>query len=114
MYKITGKGRPLHVVCGRLEQDEMPLITTDKPDQPNQPDKRKQPNSPDIPRKHKVKFFNNVPRVHIEIDFMTGDKTLIEVKYMSDMTGKQKTLFEKIKAKEKMVIRGVRDIQSLR
>jgi predicted AAA+ superfamily ATPase len=47
----------------------------------------------------------------IEIDFMTQDKTLIEVKYMSDMTQKQQSLFEKIKAREKIVIRGVKDME---
>lgn len=46
----------------------------------------------------------------IEIDFMTMDKTLIEVKYMSDMTEKQRSLFGKIKAKERIVIRGIKDI----
>ncbi len=49
----------------------------------------------------------------IEIDFMTKDKTLIEVKYMSDMTEKQKSLFEQIKANERIVIRGVKDILNI-
>ncbi|MBI5042795.1 MAG: ATP-binding protein [Nitrospirae bacterium] len=49
----------------------------------------------------------------IEIDFMTEDKALIEVKYMNEMTLKQKSLFEKIKARKKIVIKGPRDIQSL-
>lgn len=46
----------------------------------------------------------------IEIDFMTMDRTLIEVKYMGDMTEKQKSLFENIEAKKRIVIRGVKDI----
>lgn len=46
----------------------------------------------------------------IEIDFMTMDRTLIEVKYMGDMTEKQKSLFEKIEAKKRIVIRGIKDI----
>lgn len=48
----------------------------------------------------------------IEIDFMTKDKTLIEVKYMNELTPKQKSLIEKTKAKEKLMIRGIKDARS--
>ena len=46
----------------------------------------------------------------IEIDFLTSEKTLIEVKYMSDLTKKQQMLFDKLKANRKVVIK---DIKSL-
>jgi predicted AAA+ superfamily ATPase len=62
-----------------------------------------------IKNKNPCYVYNN----GIEIDFMTSDNSLIEVKYMSDITGKQKLLFEKLKAKEKKVIRGIKDIFSL-
>jgi hypothetical protein len=29
---LTGKGRPLHIVCGRLEDDEILIITAYEPD----------------------------------------------------------------------------------
>jgi len=40
-----------------------------------------------------------------EIDFMTADKILIEAKYHGEMTDKQKRLFERIKAKKKVVLK---------
>jgi predicted AAA+ superfamily ATPase len=46
----------------------------------------------------------------IEIDFLTKDGILVEIKYMNEITDKQKTLFEKTKAKKKAIIR---DIKSL-
>lgn len=46
----------------------------------------------------------------IEIDFLTKDGILVESKYMNEITDKQKTLFEKTKAKKKAIIR---DIKSL-
>lgn len=61
---------------------------------------------------HKLKDRNPcyVYEDGIEIDFLTDDGILIEVKYMNEITDKQKTLFEKTKAKKKTVIR---DIKSL-
>jgi predicted AAA+ superfamily ATPase len=46
-----------------------------------------------------------------EIDFLTVDKTLIEVKYKSEMQEKQRSLFERVKAKEKVILRSVSDIE---
>ncbi|MBF0432814.1 MAG: ATP-binding protein [Fibrobacteria bacterium] len=46
-----------------------------------------------------------------EIDFMTFDKTLIEVKYHDEMKAKQKSYFENIKAKKKVVIRNVKALE---
>ena len=45
-----------------------------------------------------------------EIDFLTDDKILIEVKYQSDMTEKQRELFNRFKAKKKVLIKGIRDL----
>lgn len=45
-----------------------------------------------------------------EIDFYTEGKSLIEVKYNSELSEKQKELFDSIKAKEKYVIKSVRDL----
>jgi len=47
-----------------------------------------------------------------EIDFFTEGKSLIEVKYNSELTGKQKDLFDSFKAKEKYVIKSVRDLMN--
>jgi len=49
----------------------------------------------------------------IEIDFMVED-TLIEVKYQSKMTDKQQELFEKIEAKKKILINGMKDYLSFK
>ncbi|MBI4687212.1 MAG: ATP-binding protein [Nitrospirae bacterium] len=49
----------------------------------------------------------------IEIDFMTEDKTLIEVKYMSEMTQKQKSLFDEIKAEKKIIIKSIKEAVKL-
>lgn len=49
----------------------------------------------------------------IEIDFLTEDKTLIEVKYNSDLTERQKKLFDKTEAKKKLIIREISDIKLL-
>lgn len=61
---------------------------------------------------HKVRDKNPcyVYENGIEIDFLTEDGILIEVKYMNEITDKQKALFEKTKAKKKTVLR---DIKSL-
>jgi len=49
----------------------------------------------------------------IEIDFLTKDKILIEAKYNSELTDKQKKLFESINADKKMLIKNVKDFKSL-
>lgn len=46
-----------------------------------------------------------------EIDFMTKDGTLIEVKYNAKMSDSQKRLFESLDAKKKVIINGVEDIE---
>lgn len=48
-----------------------------------------------------------------EIDFLTEDKTLIEVKYQSTMSEKQETLFKKVRAKEKILIKNIHDLSKL-
>jgi predicted AAA+ superfamily ATPase len=48
----------------------------------------------------------------IEIDFITEDKTLIEVKYYSEMREKQKKLFEKIPANKKVIIDSIEKAES--
>ena len=47
----------------------------------------------------------------IEIDFLTDNKTLIEVKYHSDLTQKQMSLFEKLKANRRFILRNVEDLE---
>jgi uncharacterized protein len=47
-----------------------------------------------------------------EIDFLTSDNTLIEVKYNSEMYGKQKEIFESIKCKKKVEIKNVYDLEN--
>jgi len=49
----------------------------------------------------------------IEIDFMTEDKHLIEVKYGQEINDKQKALFDTFKAKRKTVIHGFQDLKLL-
>jgi len=49
----------------------------------------------------------------IELDFMTRGKELIEVKYHSEMTEKQKELFETIPAKKKYLIKNYSDLEML-
>ena len=48
----------------------------------------------------------------IEIDFLTKDKILIEVKYNSELTDKQKKLFESVNADKKVLIKNVKDFTS--
>lgn len=50
----------------------------------------------------------------IELDFITSDKTVIEVKYNSDFNEKQKQLFEKFKAKEKIIIKNIHELEQLK
>ena len=45
-----------------------------------------------------------------EIDFLTEDKILIEVKYKSEMPEKQKLLFKNLRAKKKVVIKSIYDL----
>ena len=63
-----------------------------------------------------IKIKNENPcyiyRDGIEIDFRLDDK-LIEVKYQTKMNDKQKELFEKTKAKKKIIINGMDDYLSL-
>lgn len=49
----------------------------------------------------------------IEIDFMTKKKELIEVKYHSELTEKQKVLFDSTPAKGKYIIKSYRDLEKL-
>lgn len=49
----------------------------------------------------------------IEIDFITEDKTLIEVKYGLELNDKQKALFDTFPAKKKLVIRNFEDLERL-
>lgn len=49
----------------------------------------------------------------IEIDFITGDKTLIEVKYGQLLKGKQLELFNRLKAKKKVLVTGYKDLKKL-
>lgn len=49
----------------------------------------------------------------IEIDFMTDEKTLVEVKYGQTMTDKQQSLFNRTHAKKKLVIQGMDDVDKL-
>jgi len=61
-------------------------------------------------RKRKVPFTPcYIYEDGIEIDFLTKDKILFEVKYNEKMNEKQKTLFDKIKAKEKKLISNIND-----
>lgn len=48
-----------------------------------------------------------------EIDFITEDKTLIEVKYNSEMSIKQNELFNSIKAKKKIIVKDIFDLEKL-
>jgi len=48
-----------------------------------------------------------------EIDFLTEDKTLIEVKFDSELTKAQEKLFSEFKAKNKIIIKNFRDIKSV-
>jgi len=48
----------------------------------------------------------------IEIDFLIKNKILIEVKYNSELTDKQKKLFKSVNADKKIVIKNVKDFTS--
>lgn len=62
-----------------------------------------------------LKIKNYVPcyvyQNGLEIDFLTNNKTLIEVKYHSDMTEKQTLFFNELKAKNKVVIRNISELE---
>jgi predicted AAA+ superfamily ATPase len=49
----------------------------------------------------------------LEIDFFTQDQMLIEVKYGTEMTEKQKELFERVKAEKRLQIKSISDIEKL-
>lgn len=49
----------------------------------------------------------------IELDFLTSDKILIETKYGKDLNNKQQELFKKYKAKKKILIKNIGDLQLL-
>ncbi len=46
-----------------------------------------------------------------EIDFLTDSGVLIEAKYRSELSDAQKRLFESFKAKQKIIISGIEDVQ---
>jgi predicted AAA+ superfamily ATPase len=48
-----------------------------------------------------------------EIDFLTENKTLIEVKYNAQMNKSQKALFDKIEVKEKILIENIFDLERI-
>jgi predicted AAA+ superfamily ATPase len=48
-----------------------------------------------------------------EIDFLTGSKTLIEVKYFGEMTGEQEKSFKAFKAERKLFIQSPLDLEKL-
>ncbi|OIN99986.1 AAA family ATPase [Candidatus Desantisbacteria bacterium CG_4_10_14_0_8_um_filter_48_22] len=49
----------------------------------------------------------------LEIDFFTEDKKLIEVKYETELSGKQLAFFSSLEAKKRFVIRSVSDLNKL-
>ncbi|HQF41354.1 MAG TPA: DUF4143 domain-containing protein, partial [Ignavibacteriaceae bacterium] len=48
-----------------------------------------------------------------EIDFLTEDKTLIEVKYNSELTKAQSKLFSEFKSKDKIIIKSYNDLKKI-
>lgn len=48
-----------------------------------------------------------------EIDFLTEDKTLIEVKYNSELTKAQLKLFSEFKSKDKIIIKSYNDLKKI-
>ena len=46
-----------------------------------------------------------------ELDFFTSDKTLLEVKYHSEMTKKQTSIFNEFKANKKVVVKNLQDLE---
>ena len=46
-----------------------------------------------------------------ELDFFTSDKTLIEVKYHSEMTKKQTSIFNEFKADKKIIVKNLRELE---
>jgi len=49
----------------------------------------------------------------LEIDFITQNKILIETKYNREMNEKQKKLFDSVKAKKKLIIASINDLNKL-
>jgi len=62
----------------------------------------------------KIKHFTPcyIYKEGFEIDFLTSDHTLIEVKYNSKMDGKQKKIFKSIECKKKIEIKNVYDLNN--
>ena len=48
-----------------------------------------------------------------ELDFITADKTLIEVKYHDSMNEKQQALFDSLKTKKKILINSPKELSKL-
>lgn len=48
-----------------------------------------------------------------ELDFLTGDRTLIEAKYNTSIEGAQKLAFAEFQAPRKVLIQSVRDLPTL-
>ena len=48
-----------------------------------------------------------------ELDFYTRDGTLIEVKYGAEMSEGQKTLFERTRASQKLLVRSIHDLETI-
>ncbi|MCL4384897.1 MAG: ATP-binding protein [Actinobacteria bacterium] len=61
----------------------------------------------------KIKNFNPcyIYKDGFEIDFLTYDKTLIEVKYNSEMNEKQRHVFNSITSKKKVEIKNIYDLE---
>lgn len=49
----------------------------------------------------------------LEIDFFLDNKVLVEVKFETDMSGKQKEFYDKFEAEQKLIIKGYNDIVNL-
>jgi len=49
-----------------------------------------------------------------EIDFLTSQRTLIEVKYHSQMTKKQQDLFNTYAAKKRVILTGIKELEGLK
>lgn len=61
----------------------------------------------------KEKHPSYVYKESIELDFMTDDGHLIEVKYGKELNDKQPALFEKLDSKRKTVISNIEDLDSI-
>ena len=63
----------------------------------------------------KIKKFNPsyLYQAGSEIDFLTSKKTLIEVKYNSEMNKNQQELFAKAEANKKILIKKISDLRKI-